>query len=152
LCLSSYNTVYAFEPKFTNRQYANHMNNYILPYINFGLRSSVNKNLYITPSIGIGQGNYTITDFTSEEEIDVSLSLSNGSIDGKKKYSKIKDTQINVPVNLNILYTTKHVGVGVNLYLHAGKYTEMGAGLSIYFGKIKVNISLLLLFDVFYLH
>lgn len=131
------NMLYAFEPKFTDRQHPDHVNNYILPYINFGVRSNVGKNLYITPSIGIGQGNYTLTDFSADEELDLSFSSSSASLDVKKKYTKIKDTQFNVPINMNILYTTKYVGLGINLYLNAGKYTEMGAGLALYFGKVR---------------
>lgn len=129
------NYIYAFEKNFTKRANPNHLNNYSLPYINFGVRNKICKNFYITPSLGIGQGNYTLTDFTAEEV--AVLSLSTISIETEKKYSRIKETELAFPINLNLLYTSKYFGLGLNLYLVTGKYTEMGAGLSINFGKVR---------------
>lgn len=130
------NFLYAFEPSFTGREYANHVNNYTLPYINFGIRNKVG-NVYITPSVGVGQANYRVTTFTQESTLQLGLSSTSADLNVKKKYDIVTDKQIAVPINLNVLLTGKYAGVGLNLFMVASKYTEVGAGVSFCLGKVR---------------
>lgn len=130
------NFIYAFEPSFTGREFPNHVNNYTLPNINFGIRNKVGK-IYLTPTIGIGQANYRITDYSSEDVANIGLTTTSLDISSSKKYKIYTDKQIAVPINLNILLTGKYAGVALNFYMIASKYSEIGTGISFCLGKVK---------------
>ena len=115
-----------FETNYANRPHPNHINNHLGYYANVGYRNQLSNNLYLTPSIGFGYSQYTLTDFSV------------GSVKSStSKYSPVYDDQFIIPVNINVLYTGKYAGVGFNYYFIGGKYTEMGAGLSVVFGKVR---------------
>lgn len=132
------NYTMAFENKYLKKAEPDHINNYTLPYINFGIRSKLAKSWYICPSIGVGYGNYTLTQLKGETTGELDFDLSgNVSTKFETVYNTEKESIIAVPVNLNILYTTKYVGLGLNVYMTASKYFEVGAGLSLNFGKVR---------------
>jgi hypothetical protein len=105
-----------------------------------GVRSCIGKNLYLTPSLGLGTQAISRTGFEPEETLSISgLFSDNPSINAKKVYSVESFTTIAVPANLTLMYAGRYVGVSLNFYILASKYTEIGSGLFLSFGKIHAK-------------
>lgn len=128
------NYMLALEPNFIKAEQPNHVNSYALPYVNFGYRTKAGK-VFITPSVGLGNAGYNITQFGYKNTLD--LSLTNQSLEVKKEYEIVNEKQIAMPVNLNILFTGKFAGIGLDFYMIASKYTEIGTRLNICLGRVK---------------